>query len=97
MHGHSSAYDAGAFLPRPVGLGFCASGIWRNLGGNLRIGIADLEGALKAIAAEASVPVYTWKNGINFKKMYEGWRKIATSRIDIARATIGEIKGESHE
>lgn len=59
--------------------------------------IADLEGALKAIAAEASVPVYTWKNGINFKKMYEGWRKIATSRIDIARATIGEIKGESHE
>jgi hypothetical protein len=41
------------------------------------------------------VPVYTWKNGINFKKMYEGWRKIATSRIDIARATIGEIKGET--
>jgi hypothetical protein len=59
--------------------------------------IADLEGALKAIAAEASVPVYTWKNGINFKKMYEGWRKIATSRIDIARSTIGEIKGEAKQ
>ena len=57
--------------------------------------IDELERALKAIAAEASVPVYTWKNGINFKKMYEGWRKTATSRIDIARATIGEIKGET--
>jgi hypothetical protein len=53
--------------------------------------ISELEGVLKAIAADASVPVHTWKNGINFKKMYEGWRKIATSRIDIARAAI---KGE---
>ena len=57
--------------------------------------VRELEGALKAVAAEASVPVHTWKNGINFKKMYEGWRKIATSRIDIARKAIGEIKGET--
>ncbi len=55
--------------------------------------IEGLEGALKAIAAEASVPVHTGKSGINFKKMYEGWRKIATSRIDIARAAI---KGETN-
>ncbi len=55
--------------------------------------ISDLEGALKAIAATASVPVHMWKNGINFKKMCDGWRKIATSRIDIARKAIGEIKG----
>lgn len=59
--------------------------------------IADLEGALRAIAATASVPVHTWKNGINFKKMYEGWRKIATSRIDIAREALAEIKGEQNE
>ena len=53
-----------------------------------------LREALTQIAKEASVPVHTWKNGINFKKMYEGWRKIATKRIDIARAAL---KGESHE
>jgi hypothetical protein len=52
---------------------------------------------LREIAAEASVPVHTWKNGINFKKMYEGWRKIAVARIDNARATLAEIKGESHD
>jgi hypothetical protein len=39
MHGHSAAYDTGAFLSRPVGLGFCSSGIWRNLRGNFWIGI----------------------------------------------------------
>ena len=47
--------------------------------------------ALTAIAADASVPVRTWKNGINHKKMYKGWRKIATTRIDIARTTLAEI------
>jgi chromosome segregation ATPase len=50
--------------------------------------------ALRKIAAEASVPVHTWKNGINFKKMYEGWRKVAVQRIDKARATLAEIEGE---
>jgi hypothetical protein len=49
---------------------------------------------LREIAAEASVPVHTWKNGINFKKMYEGWRKVAVQRIDKARAIIAEIEGE---
>ena len=53
-----------------------------------------LEAALREIAAEASVPVHTWKNGIDFKKMYEGWRKIAGKRIDIARAAL---KGADHE
>lgn len=50
-----------------------------------------LEAALREIAAEASVPVRTWKNGINFKKMYEGWRKIAVERIDIARAALPAV------
>jgi hypothetical protein len=65
--------------------------------------IFELEGqlvqaveALRRISDEASVPVHTGKNGINFKKMYKGWRKIATSRIDIARATLAKI-GEGHE
>ena len=53
-----------------------------------------LEVALREVAADASVTVHTWKNGINFKKMYEGWRKIATDRIDIARAAL---KGDDHE
>lgn len=57
--------------------------------------LAKAVAALEHIAAEAYVPVYTWKNGINFKKLYEGWREIATSRIDIARKAIGEIKGEN--
>ena len=56
--------------------------------------VQRLEKALEKIAAEASVTVHTWKNGINFKKMYEGWRKIATERIDIARAAL---KGDDHE
>lgn len=47
------------------------------------------EAALKKIAEPASVPVHTWKNGINFKKMYEQWRRIAVNRIDIARAYFG--------
>jgi len=62
---------------------------------DLEAKLAKAVEALEHIAAEASVPVYTWKNGINFKKMYEGWREIATSRIDIARKAIGEIKGET--
>lgn len=55
--------------------------------------VAALVEALREIAAEASVPVHTGKNGINFKKMYEGWRKIAVERIDIARAAIAAAKG----
>ncbi len=51
--------------------------------------------ALREIAAVASVPVHTHnKGGINFKKMYEGWRKVAVQRIDKARATLAEIEGE---
>ncbi|CAB4139073.1 hypothetical protein UFOVP343_39 [uncultured Caudovirales phage] len=58
--------------------------------------VARLKGALTQIAEEASVPVHTWKNGINFKKMYEGWRKIATKRIDIARAALAAVS-ETHK
>jgi hypothetical protein len=50
-----------------------------------------MEVALLEIAAGASVPVHTGKNGINFKKMYKGWRKIATKRIDIARAALVKL------
>jgi hypothetical protein len=51
--------------------------------------------ALREIAAEASVPVHTHnRGGINFKKMYEGWRKVAVQRINKARATLEEIEGE---
>ena len=50
--------------------------------------------ALREISAEASVPVHTWKNGINFKKMYEGWRKISVQRIDIARTVLAELEGK---
>jgi hypothetical protein len=64
---------------------------------SLEAKLAKAVEALREIAAEASVPVHTWKNGINFKKMYEGWRKIAVARIDNARATLAEIKGESHD
>jgi len=56
--------------------------------------IVDLLAALTEIAADASVPVQTGKNGINHKKMYKGWRKIATARIDIARAALADLKGE---
>jgi hypothetical protein len=49
---------------------------------------------LREIAAVASVTVHTHnKGGINFKKMYEGWRKVAVQRIDKARATLAEIEG----
>jgi len=48
--------------------------------------VKALEAALDAIAAEIVVPVPTWKNGINFKKLYEAWRREATKRVDIARA-----------
>ena len=58
--------------------------------------IARLREALQNIAAEASVPVSTWQNGINFKKMYEGWRKLATIRVNIARAALNtQHKGET--
>lgn len=50
--------------------------------------------ALREIADEASVTVRTWKNGINFKKMYEGWRAIAVARIDIARKTLAELEAK---
>jgi hypothetical protein len=51
--------------------------------------------ALREIAAEASVTVHTHnRGGINFKKMYEGWRKVAVQRIDKARATLAEIEGK---
>jgi hypothetical protein len=53
--------------------------------------------ALATVAAEASVTVQTGKNGINFKKMYEGWRKIATTRIDDARAALAAYKSHSDE
>jgi hypothetical protein len=55
--------------------------------------LAKAVDALEHIAAVASIPVHTGENGINFKKMYEGWRKIATARIDIARATLAELTG----
>ena len=58
--------------------------------------IARLREALQNIAAEATVPVSTWQNGINFKKMYEGWRKLATIRVNIARAALNtQHKGET--
>lgn len=57
----------------------------------LKAKLAEAIEALQAIAAEASVPLRTGKNGINFKKMCKGWRKIATERIDIARAALAEI------
>ena len=51
--------------------------------------------ALREIAAVASVPVHTHnRGGINFKKMYKGWRKVAVQRIDKARATLEEIEGD---
>jgi hypothetical protein len=50
--------------------------------------------ALREIAAEASVRVETKKRGgISHKKLYKGWRKIATDRIDIARDALDEIGG----
>ena len=61
--------------------------------GKLEARLAKAMEALTAIAADASVPVRTGKNGINHKKMYKGWRKIATTRIDIARTTLAEIEG----
>jgi len=54
--------------------------------------------ALRKIAAEASVAVNVRKNGgINHKRLYEGWRKIAVERIDIARATLAEIEGGKND
>jgi len=58
--------------------------------------------ALRQISYDASVPVHTRKigcqyYGVNFKKMYEGWRKIATNRKDHARAALAELKGETDD
>jgi hypothetical protein len=44
--------------------------------------VKELEAALQAIAADASVPL------CSDKEMYEGWRAIAVERIDIARAAL---------
>ena len=50
--------------------------------------------ALREIAAEASVTVKVAQgDGIHWKGMYKDWRKIATTRIDIARAVLAEIEG----
>ena len=59
---------------------------------DLRAKLAKAVEALREIADEASVAVRTWKNGINFKKMYGGWRAIAVARIDIARKTLAELE-----
>jgi hypothetical protein len=57
--------------------------------------LAKAAEALREIAAVASVPVHTHnRGGINFKKMYEGWRKVAVQRIDKARAALAEIEGK---
>lgn len=53
--------------------------------------------ALEKIADTASVPVQTWRNGINFKKMYEGWRNLATARIDVARDAIADMKRQDDD
>jgi len=52
--------------------------------------VAELEKALNDIAAEIVIPVPTWKNGINFKKLYEAWRREATKRADSARAALAK-------
>lgn len=46
--------------------------------------IAELEGALRKIAAECVVPLGT------DKQMHARWRKLATERVDIARAALKE-------
>ena len=51
--------------------------------------------ALREIASEASVPVHTtWRDGVNFKKMYTSWRALAVKRIDRARTTLAELEGK---
>jgi hypothetical protein len=55
---------------------------------------ARLIEALTLIAAEINIPVPTWKNGINFKRLYEAWRKQATTRADISRALLAELEAK---
>jgi hypothetical protein len=43
---------------------------------------AKLREALETVAQEIAIPVPTWKNGINFKKLYERWRKVARRSHD---------------
>jgi 5'-deoxynucleotidase YfbR-like HD superfamily hydrolase len=67
---------------------------WIEKWGAAEAKLAKAVEALREISAEASVTVHTWKNGINFKKMYEGWRKIAVQKIDVARAALAELEGK---
>lgn len=46
--------------------------------------LAEMEGALRKIAAECVVSLGT------DKQMYARWRKLATERVDIARAALKE-------
>ena len=63
---------------------------------NTEIRLTKAVEALREISAEASVRVEVKKRGsISHKKLYKGWRKIATDRIDIARAVLAEIGGEA--
>lgn len=92
--------------PEPYGCfdclntGYC--GEWHNETDNLKAHLAECEArlskaveALREIAAEASVTVKVAQgDGIDWRGMYEGWRKIATTRIDIARAVLTEIGGK---
>ena len=50
--------------------------------------IARLREALEIIAAECCIPVGT------DKQMYARWRKLATKRVDVARAAL---EGTSHD
>ena len=46
--------------------------------------IAEYRAVLKAIASECVVPVGT------DKQMYTRWRKLATTRVDLARQALGD-------
>jgi hypothetical protein len=59
--------------------------------------IEALRGALSRIAEPISVPVKTWQNGINFKAMYEAWRRQAASRVDMARAALAALPAKEGE
>ena len=60
---------------------------------DLRAKLTKAVEALREISSEASVPVHTWRNGINFKKMYTSWRALAVKRIDRARTALAELEG----
>lgn len=55
-----------------------------------RVKLFDYEDALKRIAGSASVtaPLSSKSKAAFWKKMYKGWRSIAASRIDVARAVL---------